>query len=922
MAIRLITLGGLQVVADGGAEPLLGRRLRAALCVYLAVERRATRAELAALFWPERDEAQARHALRQALYDLRKVLGAGWIEATAHDVRVHPDVRTDIQTFTAALERGAAEAAAKLYGGAFLQGLHLADQHAWENWVDLRRTEYARSFRRACREWCDARCAAGDVAGAFDAAQRWVAPDPYDDEAQHRLIDLLAGAGERAAAVRQYEAYARMLEADGLRPLDETIALVARLRAHKPSFASHPIELDPSRLPAAASGPGSTGAGTAARRHRPSWVAIAGGVAAALLVAFAAALEHQRAGAPAVAVARTGLDRIVLADFGGPTADPALGPAVTEALRMDLVRSGVVHVLDRAEVRAALARMRATGEPLTAALAREVALREGVKAVLAGDVAPAGSGFVLTAALRSAGSDSTLAAFRESAAGPDDVIPAIDRLSHQVQRHAGQSLRSLGAAAPLARVTSASLDALRVYGEAERAFLRTDYPRAIVLLDEALALDPDFAMAWRTLAVTLGNSGRDRIREMEAATRAYELRHRLPPRERYLAAARYHAHVANDRDAAIAAYQRLLHLDPDDYTALNNLGTIRRATGDFDLAADLFARVVDRPDPPPAAWLNLVLTRLAQGRFDAARATTAALSARYPAHRAAAEARFWVRVHDNENAAIAAELEPIAADPTRDPRDRAWAHDRLARLDLRHGRVAGARRHLEAAERVVTDAGLPSNPFAWRLSRAFAEAMAGDPDRGAELLLRSDFGHLLDTTPPADRLHGIHATILALGGRTAEAEAVLRRFADDVPEELQRAPASDVAAVRAVLLILRGRPEEAVRLLEQARAASRCRFCYADRMGWALRDAGRLADAAHEWEAVLSGSDVLLDTGFQLAQQSWVSRRLPALYETLGDAAAALIHYRRIVELWSDADAELQPIVAHARARIAALTEE
>jgi hypothetical protein len=35
-----------------------------------------------------------------------------------------------------------------------------------------------------------------------------------------------------------------------------------------------------------------------------------------------------------------------------------------------------------------------------------------------------------------------------------------------------------------------------------------------------------------------------------------------------------------------------------------------------------------------------------------------------------------------------------------------------------------------------------------------------------------------------------------------------------------------------------------------------------------------------------------------------------------------VIHYRRVVELWSGADAELQPLVRHARQRIAGIERD
>ncbi|MGH7696756.1 MAG: AfsR/SARP family transcriptional regulator, partial [Gemmatimonadaceae bacterium] len=232
MAIQLVTFGGLHAEnATGELERLFSQHSRAALLVYLAVERRVSRETLTTVFWPESDVENARHALRQSLYQLRKAVGSDWIDSRAHELVVNEDVQTDAQMFTQAIEHGDNESAVRLYRGPFLDGVHLIDLKPWESWVDSRRAQYARAFRKACREVIESKRAAGELAGAIKTAELWTGRDPLDDEAQHRLIESLAAAGERADAIRQYETYARMLEAEGLEPLDETKELVERLRS-------------------------------------------------------------------------------------------------------------------------------------------------------------------------------------------------------------------------------------------------------------------------------------------------------------------------------------------------------------------------------------------------------------------------------------------------------------------------------------------------------------------------------------------------------------------------------------------------------------------------------------------------------------------------------------------------------------------
>jgi len=233
MAIQLITFGGLRA-ADDGSELhwLLAQHSRAALFVYLALERRVPRESLTAIFWPESDTESARHALRQSLYQLRKTVGSEWVDSRAHELVVTGEIRCDAHDFTHALEQGDLDSAVRLYTGPFLDGVHLVDLKPWENWVDARRAQYARLFRKACRELCDAKQTAGDPTGAIEVAERWAARDPGDGEAQHRLIAALATAGERTEAIRQYEIYERVLSADGLSPLDETMKLADHLRSN------------------------------------------------------------------------------------------------------------------------------------------------------------------------------------------------------------------------------------------------------------------------------------------------------------------------------------------------------------------------------------------------------------------------------------------------------------------------------------------------------------------------------------------------------------------------------------------------------------------------------------------------------------------------------------------------------------------
>jgi len=406
--------------------------------------------------------------------------------------------------------------------------------------------------------------------------------------------------------------------------------------------------------------------------------AILGGVLAFTLLGMAVAgyFVMRTAGiGPVASLVAKGVieegDAVVLAEFRNATGDPLLGSVVTQALRADLAGSPVLTVLDPARVQGVLLRMgRDPAEPLTPELAREVAVRDGVKAVLEGEIGAAGSGYILTATLRAAEDGSTLAPFRRTARDDDALVEAIDRLSQDIREKAGESLRAIRAGGTLRQVTTASLDALRRYTEADLLAAEGREREARDVLEEAVALDPEFAMAWRKIAVVLGNLQTDPERAREAAEEAYRLRDRLSERERYLTEAYYHSYVSEDREAAIRAYERVLALDPEDPVALNNLGLQHVSLGRLDEAVELFTRAVALSEPSAVAHLNLVMTRARQGDLAAAQDRLEHYRARFPEDPRTERAAFLVygMAPDPARASEAAAAlltHPNAGDPLR-----------------------------------------------------------------------------------------------------------------------------------------------------------------------------------------------------------------------------------------------------------------
>ena len=359
---------------------------------------------------------------------------------------------------------------------------------------------------------------------------------------------------------------------------------------------------------------------------RRAWVGggIALGAFAALVVGFM--VTRAFGIGPAASLRGKGAfgarETVVVADFRAPAGDSTLGPTVAEALRTDLAQSSSLNVLTRASVREILGLMQRPAESVVPfELAREIATREGAKAVLDGEIVRLGQSYVVSARLVSALDGQELATFRETAENEDELIGALGDLSRSVREKAGESLRTIRASSELERVTTPSLAALRKYVEgAALADEAGEIDRGLALLEEAVVLDTGFAMAWRKIAVLLGNEFRDRARALEAIATAYRHRARLTEMERLITEGYYYTRGPQpNRDRALAAYEEAIRLDSTSTSALNNAAVVYSDKRDFERAEALYRRVVALPRTFGGAFTNLMQEQIRNGTAQRAR---------------------------------------------------------------------------------------------------------------------------------------------------------------------------------------------------------------------------------------------------------------------------------------------------------------
>ena len=234
--LTLALLGPPEIAVDG--QPFkTDRRKAVALLAYLAVTARPqARATLAALLWPDYAPDSAAAYLRRTLWELNQALGKGWVEADRDQVNLAltPADTLDVAAFRAGLtaaDPAALNAALALYRGEFLAGFSVPDTAPFAEWQAAQAEALRREFAGGLQRLVEAPTAARDLPAALAQARRWLALDPLAEPAHRAVMRLLALSGDRAAALRQYEAAAAALQAE-LRaaPEPETTALHAAIR--------------------------------------------------------------------------------------------------------------------------------------------------------------------------------------------------------------------------------------------------------------------------------------------------------------------------------------------------------------------------------------------------------------------------------------------------------------------------------------------------------------------------------------------------------------------------------------------------------------------------------------------------------------------------------------------------------------------
>ena len=593
-------------------------------------------------------------------------------------------------------------------------------------------------------------------------------------------------------------------------------------------------------------------------------------------------------------------DSIVLADFVNTTGDSVFDGSLREALAAKLSESPYLNVVSDSAAQQTLSFMEQPANTrLTPEIARQVCQRDGSRAVLDGTISGIGNQYAMTLEAVNCESGASLARVEEDADGKDKVLPALGRLASSMRSKLGESLATIQKYdTPVETATTSSLEALKDYSMARKDLDMNDSAPMIPLLQHAIALDPNFAMAYATLGTIDSNLGENEESE-ENMRKAYALRDRASEREKLYIDSHYYEFVEEDFTKTEQAYLLWEQTYPRDQVPWINLGNVYRQLGRSDDALRQETTALQIAPDNVIGRSQLTDAYIDSNRFDEAKAIAQQGQAKYPDVAAYHQLLWQLGFLQGDAATEKQEMEWIRR---KDPPD---ANRLRGFADVAEGKIADA-------GKLATESGAAMNPSIGVTAEALGQRASVECLYGYAQIGKADAEKALALKP--DLLNLSVITALAACGDAAEAEKNLDALAKKRPNDFFLNHLA-YPVIRAQIALDQKNTQQAFADLQPvAPYALSPGTDYNYFHGLANLQAKNGKDAATDFQAILDHRGLnCFDPTYSLARLHLARAR-----GLEGDTAGARTAYQDFFAFWKDADPNI-PVLQQAKAEYARL---
>ena len=335
----------------------------------------------------------------------------------------------------------------------------------------------------------------------------------------------------------------------------------------------------------------------------------------AAVVVFWKVLNHKKAPSPP-----SGKPSLAILYFENISADPSLDDwktGLTELLITDLSQSRYINVLGSDRIYGLLKRLgldqakKYSSEDL-----QKVAEEGRVTYTGSGSIMKAGENLIITFALQKPQTGETIPPHKLECQGEAEIVSRVDELTRLIKADLNLTDAQISNDLDkgLGKITTSSPEALRFFIEGGKLNGQGKFAESIESFKKAIALDPEFAMAWRSMAIGYLNM-RNIAESTKYIKKALEFSDRISERERLM----IQSLAEPDYDKRIAISNKLLELYPDDEWIRGHLGIDYLDLEEWDKAREHLERAHRVVKENPIFVSNLSMVYLAKGMYDNAK---------------------------------------------------------------------------------------------------------------------------------------------------------------------------------------------------------------------------------------------------------------------------------------------------------------
>jgi serine/threonine protein kinase/tetratricopeptide (TPR) repeat protein len=250
---------------------------------------------------------------------------------------------------------------------------------------------------------------------------------------------------------------------------------------------------------------------------------------------------------------------------------------------------------------------------------KQVAAHGGVENVIRGSYTKAGDTFRINIMIQNAATGKLIASEKVESAGVEGLFPMVDELTRKIKESFEISAEEISRDLDMevGKITTSSPEAYKYYSEGRKYHLAGENRKSIELMERALAIDPEFAMAYRSLAMSYNNLFMFSQRT-KYIQKALEFSDRLSERERLLIEGDFYKESETTNDKAIEVLDKVIGLYPEDEIANHNIGIIYYELEEWDKAIPYYEACREQKAKFVYSFTQLADSYAAKGMYDKA----------------------------------------------------------------------------------------------------------------------------------------------------------------------------------------------------------------------------------------------------------------------------------------------------------------